>query len=314
MKTLTVISPVYNEESVVETFYTELSEVLSSLNERYKSSILFVVDRSTDSTLSILKRIAFKDQSVQVLALSSRFGHQMSLLAGLDHCNADVIIMMDSDLQHPPALIPDLLAEYERGHEIVYTLREDAPGTSFLRSLSSQLFYRMINWLSDIPISESAADFRLISRPVIEVFQTQIRERNQFMRGLFNWVGFNSTGVRFRARNRYAGKTKYSLRRMVRFGLHGIVSFSKKPLHLSILVGTAFAIFSLIYALIAIVQYFFYAYTPSGWTTIVVLVSLSSGIQLICLGLIGEYIGAIFDEVKGRPHYIVRERINFDTN
>ena len=310
MKTLTVISPVYNEEGVIEAFYTELADVLASLSDRYQSTILFVVDRSTDQTLSILKRIASKDPSVQVLALSSRFGHQMSLLAGIDHCNADAIVMMDSDLQHPPALIPTLLEEYERGYDIVYTLRQDAPGTSFFKSLSSRLFYRMINWMSDIPISESAADFRLIARPVAEVFQLQIRERNQFMRGLFNWVGFNSTGVPFRARNRHAGKTKYSLRRMIRFGLHGIISFSKKPLQLSILVGTAFAILSLVYALIAVIQYFFYAYIPSGWTTLAVLISLSSGIQLICLGLIAEYIGAIFDEVKGRPHYIIRERIN----
>lgn len=312
MKTLTVISPVYNEEGVIEAFYTELAEVLASLSDRYRSTILFVVDRSTDQTLSILKRIASKDHSVQVLALSSRFGHQMSLLAGIDHCNADAIVMMDSDLQHPPALIPALLEEYERGYDVVYTMREDAVGTSLFKRLSSRLFYRLINWLSDIPISESAADFRLISRLVAEVFQAQIRERNQFMRGLFNWVGFNSTGVQFRARNRFAGKTKYSLRRMVRFGLHGIVSFSKKPLHLSIFVGTAFAIFSIAYALIAFVQYFFYASLPSGWTTLVVLVALSSGIQLICLGLIGEYIGAIFDEVKGRPHYIVSEKVNFN--
>lgn len=311
MKTLTVISPIYNEESVIEAFYTELSSVLSTL-EGYQSNILFVVDRSTDQTLTILKRIADKDSSVQVLALSNRFGHQMSLLAGLDHCHSDVAVMMDGDLQHPPELIPEMLEKYEQGYDIVYTLREDARKSSLFKRLTSRLFYRCINWISEIPILESAADFRLISRSVLEAFQTQIRERNQFMRGLFNWVGFNSIGIRFRARDRFAGKTKYSLRRMVRFGLHGIVSFSKRPLQLSILAGTIFAFFSLIYALIAFVQYFVYASLPSGWTTLVIMIALSTGVQLICLGFIGEYIGAIFDEVKGRPHYLIAEKINFN--
>jgi dolichol-phosphate mannosyltransferase len=311
MKTLTVISPVYNEESVIEAFYQELSAVLTSLSDRYQTNMLFVLDRCTDRTLSVLKGIAAHDQTVQIIALSGRFGHQMSLLAGIDHCDADVIVMMDSDLQHPPVLIPEMLAQYEQGYDIVYTIREDAPDSGFFKQFSSRLFYRLVNWLSNIPISESAADFRLISRAVAQVFQQQIRERNQFMRGLFSWVGFANTGVRFRARKRFAGKTKYSLRRMVRFGLHGVVSFSKRPLQFSIVMGTAFAVWSLAYAVISFIQYFVYASLPSGWTTLIIMISLSTGVQLICLGLIGEYIGAIFDEVKGRPHYIVSEKVNF---
>ncbi len=200
MKTLTVISPVYNEESVIEFFYQELSTVLTTLNNRYQTNILFVLDRCTDRTLSILKGIAADDQAVQILALSGRFGHQMALLAGIDHCNSDVIVMMDCDLQHPPALIPAMLEKYEQGYDIIYTLREDAPDSGLFKQFSSRLFYRLVNWISDIPISESAADFRLISRTVAQVFQHQIRERNQFMRGLFSWVGFESIGVRFRAR------------------------------------------------------------------------------------------------------------------
>jgi glycosyltransferase involved in cell wall biosynthesis len=311
MKTLTIISPVYNEESVIEAFYNELSVVLASLHDRYETNILFVLDRCTDRTLAILKEIAQRDQSVQILAMSGRFGHQMALLAGIDHCHADAIVMMDGDLQHPPGLIPTMLEQYEQGYDIVYTIREDALDSGLFKQLSSRLFYRLVNWISEIPISESAADFRLISRAVAVVFQQQIRERNQFMRGLFSWVGFENVGVRFQARNRFAGKTKYSLRRMVRFGLQGIISFSKRPLQLSIIMGMVFALFSFAYALISVIQYFIYASLPSGWTTLVFMVSLSSGVQLICLGLIGEYIGAIFDEVKGRPHYIVAEKINF---
>ncbi len=311
MKTLTIISPVYNEESVIEAFYNELSVVLASLHDRYETNILFVLDRCTDRTLAILKEIAQRDQSVQILAMSGRFGHQMALLAGIDHCHADAIVMMDGDLQHPPELIPTMLEQYEQGYDIVYTIREDSLDSGLFKQISSRLFYRLVNWISEIPISENAADFRLISRAVAVVFQHQIRERNQFMRGLFSWVGFENVGVRFQARNRFAGKTKYSLRRMVRFGLQGMISFSKRPLQLSIVMGMVFALFSFAYALISVIQYFIYASLPSGWTTLVFMVSLSSGVQLICLGLIGEYIGAIFDEVKGRPHYIVAEKINF---
>ncbi|MFM2431714.1 MAG: hypothetical protein RLZZ511_2927 [Cyanobacteriota bacterium] len=311
MKTLTVVSPLYNEESVIEAFYQELIAVLDGLSDRYSATILFVLDRCPDRTLPILKEIAARDRRVQVLALSSRFGHQMSLLAGIDHCDSDVVVMMDGDLQHPPDLIPAMLEQYEQGYDIIYTIREDAPDSGLFKQFSSRLFYRLVNWISDIPISESAADFRLVSRKVVLVFQHQMRERNQFMRGLFSWVGFNSVGVRFQARERFAGRTKYSLRRMVRFGLQGVVSFSKRPLQLSIVVGIAFAILSIAYAVISFFQYFIYAALPSGWTTLVIMVSLSTGVQLICLGLIGEYIGAIFDEVKGRPHYIISEKINF---
>jgi dolichol-phosphate mannosyltransferase len=310
MKTLTVICPVYNEEEIIQNFYDELSGVLSGLSERYSSKVLFVVDRCTDSTMDILKQIVKKDQTVQVLALSSRFGHQMSLLAGIDHCNTDAVIMMDSDLQHPPSLIPDMLEEFEKGHDIVYTIRQDSPDIGFLKRVSSKFFYRMINRFSKIPINESAADFRLISSRVVGVFQTQIRERNQFMRGLFSWVGFKSTSISFQVRSRTAGKSKYSIKRLIEFGLHGVVSFSKRPLHAAIVLGFVFALFGLLYSMIVVAQYFLGYKMPSGWATLTILILFFSGVQLIFMGIVGEYIGAIFDEVKSRPHYIVEEKIN----
>jgi polyisoprenyl-phosphate glycosyltransferase len=310
MRTLTVISPVYNEAEVIESFYRTLRKELDGLAERYESRILFVVDRSSDATLDILKRIAAADRSVGILALSSRFGHQMSLLAGIDHADSDAVIMMDSDLQHPPSHISALLERFEQGYDIVYTIREDEQELGLLKRLSARLFYRLINSLSQVPINESAADFRLISRRVARVFQTQIRERNQFLRGLFSWVGFKSVGVLFRVRTRAAGRSKYSLGRLIRFGMHGIVSFSKRPLQAAILVGFLFAAFGFINALVTLVQYFLYSSLPSGWTTLTILISMFSGVQLIFLGIIGEYLGAIFDEVKARPHYIVEEKVN----
>ena len=177
--------------------------------------------------------------------------------------------------------------------------------------MTSRWFYRLINSISDTPINESAADFRLVSRRVVEVFQGQIRERNQFLRGLFGWVGFPSLAVRFKVAARPAGRTKYSVRRMVRFGVDGVVSFSKTPLQAAVYFGFAFGALGFLYAFVTLVQFLAYRSFPSGWTTIIILISIFSGTQLVFLGILGEYIGAIFDEVKARPHYVVEERVNF---
>jgi glycosyltransferase involved in cell wall biosynthesis len=285
--------------------------VLHTVADRYQSSMIFVLDRGTDSTLEVLRGLAQKDPSLKVLALSARFGHQNSLLAGLDHCDSDAVIMLDSDLQHPPSYIPALLSRYEEGYDVVYTVREDTPDVHVLKRTSSKLFYRLINWISEVPINESAADFRLLSRRVVEVFQTGIRERNQFLRGLVGWVGFKSASVPFRVGQRPAGRSKYSVTRMVRFGIDGVVSFSKRPLQaaglLGLLVGTA----GLLHGVVIVADYLLFRSLPSGWATIATLVSVLSGGQLIFLGILGEYVGAIFDEVKARPHYVVDERMNF---
>ncbi len=313
MRTLSVVCPVYNEEEVIEAFYLQLKSVLVSL-EGYHSVVLFVVDRCKDNTLDKIRRIAQIDSSVRIVALSSRFGHQMSLLAGIDHCDSDAVIMMDSDLQHPPTVIPALLEKFEQGYDIVFTHRLDSPATGAFKRISSKAFYRFINRMSDVPINESAADFRLISRRVAQVFQAEIRERNQFLRGLFGWVGFESTTITFTAQERPAGRSKYSLWRMVRFGLDGVVSFSKAPLLFSILLGFIFAGFGMLLAAVTVLQYFISGQLPQGWATLTVLLSVFIGIQLFFMGIMGAYIGAIFDEVKARPHYIVQERVNFDSS
>lgn len=310
MKTLTVVAPVYNEAPVIEAFYAEVKQVLLGLEPAYRSRILFVVERSSDATLSIVKRIAAADDSVQVLALSSRFGHQMALLAGIDHAEGDAVVMLDSDLQHPPELIPELVREFENGSDIVHTLRLDGPGVNWFKRTSSRLFYRMFNRIADVPINESAADFRLISRRVADVFRYEIRERNQFLRGLFGWVGFRSAAVTFRARRRAAGETKYSTRRMVRLGIDGVVSFSKGPLQAATIIGFLFAAFGFALAFLTVVQYLNGTKFAAGNATLFVIISIFSGTQLICIGILGEYLGAIFDEVKRRPHYLVDEAIN----
>jgi dolichol-phosphate mannosyltransferase len=218
--------------------------------------------------------------------------------------------MMDSDLQHPPSCIPALLAQYEQGYDVVYTVREDTPDVHPLKRLSARWFYRILNALSDVPIRENAPDFRLVSRRVVEVFQRQIRERNQFLRGLFVWVGFPSVCVSFRAGRRPAGRSKYSVRRMVRFGIDGIVSFSKRPLQAAVYLGVAIGALGFLHAAVTLGQLLLYRTLPSGWTTLAILISIFSGVQLVFLGILGEYLAAVFDEVKARPHYIVEERVN----
>ncbi len=310
MKTLTVIAPVYNEEEVIRDFYLALKRTLCDISG-YRTAILFVVGRGTDRTLPILKDLAAKDTTLKILYLSARFGHQMQLLAGIDHADSDAVIMMDSDLQHPPSVIPKLLAEFEKGNDVVYTIREKTPDQSVLRKWCSDIFYRFLNKISDVPISGNAADFRLISRRVARILREDIRERNMFLRGIFPWLGFNQAAVRFAANPRRAGKSKYSLSRLITFGLSGVVSFSRKPLRVAILIGLAFALFGFLYALFTVIQFLFLKTLPTGYATLVVLLSVFGGFQLIFLGVIGEYIGAIFDEVKKRPHYIVDEKINF---
>jgi glycosyltransferase involved in cell wall biosynthesis len=303
---------VYNEEEVIEAFYTALNTVLRGISDRYRSDILFVVDRGTDNTLQILKKIAARDHRVRVLALSARFGHQMALLAGLDHSDADAVVMLDSDLQHPPELIPELLDAFERGHDIVHTIRQDSRDVGRFTRQASRLFYKLVNRLSPVHIEESAADYRLVSRRVAKVFQTQNRERNQYMRGLFSWVGFSQARVTFKVQPRGGGRSKYSLGRLLGFGMAGITSFSRRPLRAAIFVGFGFASLGLLLALITLIQYFHSSKWPSGWTTLVILIAGFSGIHLIFMGIVGEYIGAIFDEVKARPHYLVDETVNFE--
>ena len=311
-KRVSVILPVYNEADGILAFHRALSAVLETLEDRYEFEILYVVDKCRDDSLSILKKLAEISRGVRVLGLSRRFGHQMSLVAGIDACTGDAAIMMDSDMEHPPELIPKLLEKYEQGYDVVHTIRSYNRKTSILKQLPSKLFYKFLNLLSQEKFSEDAADYRLISLKVIEVFKRDIREHNQFLRGLFKWVGFEQAEVPFVSGVRHAGVSKYTFKRLVKFAAQGIVSFSKLPLQLSVVLGTVFAIAGVIYGIFNICMYFFSTNLPEGWTTIVTLLLFMGGLQLIILGVIGEYISAIFDEVKDRPLYVVEHRYGYD--
>jgi len=307
---LTIVAPAFNEEAGIRCFYEALSAELAALSA-YDSTILFVVDGGADQTYDILRDIAQKDSSVRVLKFSRNFGHQMALLAGIDHVDdADVVIMMDSDMQHPVTLLPKLLNEYEKGYDVVYTIRENADHIGFMKKACSALFYFGINLISEVPIQKSAADFRLISGRVARLLQTQIRERTLFLRGIMSWVGFRQVAVHFKADDRYAGVSKYNLSKNIHFALNGVVAFSRKPLRAATLIGLVVALVGFAFALFTAVDYLSGGTYVQGWTTIVVMVAIFGGMQLFFLGVIGEYIGAIFDEVKARPHYIIEDAVN----
>ena len=308
MRKLTVVSPVYNEERVILAFHEELRRALAGLAS-WKSSVLYVVDRGSDRSLELLRALAAADPGVSVLALSSRFGQQAALLAGLDHSDADAVVMLDSDLQHPPAVIPELVARHEQGFDVVYTVRESDASLPLVKRLSARVFYGLVNAISDTPIRQGAADFRLLARPVVEVFQKQLRERTLFLRGLVNWVGFRASAVRFKAGARRAGETKYPFGRMVRFGLAGVVSFSRAPLRAAGLVGLV--VLALGLAALALALERALSGQPIGDRGLIVAaIGIVGGAQLVFTGVLGEYLGAVLDEVRARPHYVVEERIN----
>lgn len=308
MKKISVILPVFNEAEGIAGFHAELSGVLKKLSRNYRFEVIYVADKSTDATVEMLKKISQKESNVIVLELSRRFGHQASIVAGLDSCTGDAAIMMDSDLEHPPEYIPDLLKKFEEGYDIVNTVRTYSGWVSPVKKFFSGLYYKFLNFLADEKLMENSADFRLVSRKVLEVFREKIREHNQYLRGIFSWVGFKRTTVAFTSGKRLSGRGKYSLRRLLNFGLQGIVSFSKMPLRMSITLGILTMIAGACYVAYVLVYYFQSKNPLPGWTSIIALVTLFGGMQLIVLGVIGEYIAAIFDETKNRPLYIVENR------
>ena len=304
---LTVVAPVFNEAEVISIFNARLLLVLEQIKSvNYR--ILYVVDKCTDNSLEILIDLASKNSHISVIALSSRFGHQASLLAGIEHSlNSDAIIMMDSDLQHPPELIPRMIEEYKAGFEVVYTNRESTEDVGFLRKSLGNLFYKSLSKLADFQVNPNAADFRLISNRVATVLSEQFQERKLFLRGLFSWMGFNAIGVNYIAKKREAGASKYSLEKMIELAVIAVLSFSIKPLRMGIFLGLGSAISSFFLMIYLLSGYFFNQNAPSGWMTLIIVLLFFGGILLIVIGIIGAYVGGIYEEVKGRPRYLINQ-------
>jgi glycosyltransferase involved in cell wall biosynthesis len=305
MQTIDLICPVFEEEETIGLFHVKLSSIADELSSRYSCRIFYVVDPSRDRTEAILRDICNSDSRVEVLVMSRRFGHQLALIAGMDHSRGDAIVMLDSDLQHPPELITQLVELWKDGADVVQCVRQDGPEQNLLKRLMSRWFYRIFLRLGDIELPAGAADYRLLSRRVLDVLRAQVREHNPFLRGLVSWVGFKIVYVPFTPAQRERGKSKYSASALINFALNGICSFSKVPLRFSIAAGCILAVVSILSAMIQLAIYFFGHFDVPGWASLFATVSLIGGIQLIFLGVVGEYIGLIFDEVKNRPRYVL---------
>lgn len=302
-KTVSVVVPVWNERGNLPLLIEQVEAVFASLP--YKLSFIFVEDSSTDGTLDYIKQQAAAHSHIFYISLTKSFGHQNALKAGLDRADTDAVIMMDGDLQHPPSLIPELIAHWEKGYDIVYTIRNDHQEIPLLKKRTSNLFYDVINNLSDIELEQGAADFRLMDKKVVNVFRT-FTESDIFMRGLVKWMGFPQIGIEYTSALRYQGESKYTLKKMLRFALQGITSFSTRPLYIAAYLGLFFSLFSLLYIPYIIYSYFF-GKMVLGWPSVIATVAFFGGLQLMILGIIGMYLGKLFMQSKHRPHYIVKE-------
>lgn len=300
---VSVVIPCYNEEGNIAMIVSKIEKALAD----YKYEIIFVDDGSTDNTLGILKSQHTENPKVEYIALSRNFGHQNALKAGLDNAKGDVIISLDADLQHPPEVMNKLISKWEDGYEVVYTIRKDHKRIGFFKKITSRLFYKIINLMSNTRIHEGAADFRLLDKKVVRELQ-KLTENYLFIRGLISWIGFKQTSVEYVAKERHSGATKYSLLKMFRFALAGITSFSIKPLRLSLYLGVFIALVSFLYGIYAVIVTLFTDQTLAGWGSLIASVLFVGGIQLMMLGVIGEYLGKLFMENKKRPNYIIREK------
>jgi glycosyltransferase involved in cell wall biosynthesis len=303
---LSIVAPAYNEEDVINDFHSCLAIVLGELNIQYE--VLYVNDGSKDNTAKILFDLQRKHNYVSVINLSRNFGKELALTAGLDHAAGDLIVVIDTDLQDPPELIPDLIAKMHEGYDMVYAKRVERDGESWLKKLTAFLFYRFINKLSDVEIPEDTGDYRILNRIALNELN-KLREHHRFMKGLFAWVGFRQTGIPYYRNRRHAGQTKWNYKNLWNFAIEGITSFSTKPLKIASYLGLLTASVALVYAIMIIFEKIVYGNPVAGYPSLMVTVLFLGGVQLITLGIIGEYLARTFNEAKQRPLYIIDKYI-----
>ena len=309
MKKISVVIPMYYEEEVANECYKRMTEILSKI-DGYDYELICINDGSKDKTFDILEQIASKDTHVKVISFARNFGHQCAVTAGLKFVTGDAIVIIDADLQDPPELIPEMLKLWEQGNEVIYGKRKTREGESAFKLFTAKMFYKNLNALSDVEIPKDTGDFRLVDRKVVDVINS-LPEHNKFLRGLFSWVGFKQMPFEYERKERFAGKTKYPLKKMLKLASDGIISFSSKPLKMVGGLGIISIVISMIILIYSIISYAFSLnqLTP-GWTSIMVTVTLFSGVQLLSIWVLSEYIGRIYDETKNRPQYIIDKTIN----
>lgn len=303
---ISIVIPVFNEEPILEIVWESIKNTLSYNN--FDAEVIFVDDGSTDSSLKILGNLKENEpDTLKIISFTKNFGHESAMIAGIDHATGDCIICMDADMQHPPELIPKMVEKYNEGFHIVNMIREKREDNSWLKNKFSTFFYRFINRLSEYELHENASDFFLISKTVAQTLRTNFRERNRFLRGFIQIIGFEKTTISFVAPKRIGGESKYSFLKLLKLSVNAVVSFSKTPLYLGIYIGMIFALFSVILAVYSIYVYFFGNTPPSGYTTLVLFMSISFTLLFFLVGIIGIYVGYNFDENKQRPLYIIKK-------
>ncbi|MDD4084852.1 MAG: glycosyltransferase family 2 protein [Acidaminococcaceae bacterium] len=305
-KTISFVVPVYNEAENLREFYKRLTEVMAGIEYDYQ--LLFVDDGSNDGSVLILKELTRNDERVQAFLLSRNFGHQMALTCGLDNACGDAVITMDGDLQHPPELVPELISLWEAGSEIVQTVRRDTEDASFFKKLTSRLYYKLINKMSKVSITPGGSDFRLMDRLAVDALNLY-GERARFIRGLVNNLGYKVAFVEFVAPPRFAGSSKFNLRKMLHFALDGITAFSKVPLRWAFYIGLLCGLGSMLVLFHVIYIKLITDDAVPGWATLSASMLFLGGVQLVGLGIIGEYVGRVFEEVKQRPLYLVKQHL-----
>ncbi|MES5262176.1 glycosyltransferase family 2 protein [Priestia megaterium] len=304
-----IVVPVYNEEEVIHETYRRLTEVMHSTKEAYE--LLFVNDGSRDRTAEIIKEYSEQDPAVVLLDFARNFGHQIAITAGMDYARGEAVVVIDADLQDPPELILEMIEKWKQGFDVVYAKRTKRKGETYFKKQTAAMFYRILRAMTDIDIPLDTGDFRLLDRKVCNQMNS-IQEKNRFVRGLVSWMGFKQIAVEYERDERLAGESKYPLKKMLKLSMDGITSFSYKPLKLASYAGVTLSGIGFIYLLVVLYLKLFTDSTITGWSSLIVIQLFFSGIILIILGMIGEYIGRIYDETKNRPLYIVREKYQLE--
>ena len=302
---ISVIIPCYNEQETVNRFYKEIKRVTDDILD-YSFEFIYVNDGSKDQTASLVKELHVKDERVCLVDFSRNFGKEAAMLAGMELAQGDAIVIMDVDLQDPPELVPKMIKLYEEGYENIYTRRRNREGEPPIRSFFANLFYKLINQMSDVEIINGARDYRLLSRRAVDEL-IKLKEKNRFSKGLFQWVGYDSICLEFDHVERVAGETKWSFMKLVDYAIEGITDFSNAPLRFATYTGIVIAVISFLYLIYILIETMINGSTTAGWPSLVCIILFLGGIQLIFLGVIGEYIGRIYNEVKERPIYIAKE-------
>lgn len=309
--TYSIVLPVFNEAETLPALQERIAALLEQLDA--PGEVIFVDDGSRDHSFAVMSAICAADPRFKCLRLSRNFGHQIAITAGLDAASGDAVVIMDADLQDPPEIVLQLAERWRQGYEVVYAVRSERHGETQFKQMTAAMFYRLFRRLTDLDVPIDAGDFRLVDRRAVEAFRA-MRENNRYVRGMFSWIGFSQTGVAYQRSERFAGQTKYPLRRMLRFAADAVVSFSDAPLRLTLNLGFLVAIISFLFGVAAIAAHIAGLYSVPGLASIAVVIAFVGGVQLAVLGVIGTYIARIHDEVKGRPLYLVREVRGLDNS